>query len=83
MEAEISLIIMSPEHVLEECAVSLVRLPGKSGAFEVLKDHAPLITALDAGDVEYVTSDGGQKKIPVKSGFAEIRKNKVSVCVEL
>ncbi len=83
MEAEISLIIMSPENVLEECTVSLVRLPGKSGAFEVLKDHAPLITALDAGDVEYVTSDGEQKKVPVKSGFAEIRKNKVSVCVEL
>ncbi len=83
MEAEISLIIMSPENVLDECAVSLVRLPGKGGAFEVLKDHAPLITALDAGNVEYVTSDGQQKSVTVKSGFAEIRKNKVSVCVEL
>ena len=83
MEAGISLVIMSPEQVVEECSASFVRLPGKKGAFEVLMNHAPVITALDGGDVEYGTSDGKTKKISVKSGFVEIKDNKVSVCVEL
>ena len=74
---------MSPEHVLEECKASFVRLPGKKGAFEVLVNHAPLITSLDKGDVEYGTSEGDTKKVSVKSGFVEIKDNKVSVCVEL
>lgn len=83
MEAGISLIIMSPEQVLEECEVSKVKLPGKKGAFEVLKNHASLISALDAGDVEYLTSDNEEKKLAIKSGFVEIKDNKVSVCVEI
>lgn len=74
---------MSPESVLEECKVSLLRLPGKKGRFEVLKSHAPLMTSLDSGNVEYVTSAGEEKKLSIKSGFAEIRDDKVSVCVEL
>lgn len=74
---------MSPESVLEECKVSLLRLPGKKGRFEVLKSHAPLMTSLDSGDVEYVTSAGEEKKLSVRSGFVEIRDDKVSVCVEL
>lgn len=83
MEAEISLTVMSPEQVMEECEVSYVKLPGRKGAFEVLPGHAPLITSLEKGTVEYKTSAGEQKTIPVKSGFVEIKGGKVSVCVEL
>lgn len=83
MDAELSLMIMSPENILEECTVSIVRLPGKKGRFEVLKSHAPLISSLEAGDVEYVLTDGETRKISIKSGFVEVRKGKVSVCVEL
>lgn len=82
MENGISLMVMSPEMVLEECSVKLVRLPGRN-PFTVLKNHAPLISVLDAGDVEYETMSGEVKKISIKSGFVEVGKNKVSVCVEL
>ena len=80
---ELSLIIMSPEQVVEQCQVSRVNLPGKKSRFEVLKGHAPLISALENGVVEYVTSGGDYKKLSIKSGFVEILNNKVSVCVEL
>ena len=49
----------------------------------MLKNHAPLISVLDAGDIEYETMSGEVKKISIKSGFVEVGKNKVSVCVEL
>ena len=74
---------MSPEQVLEECEVTFVKLPGKKGGFEVLPGHAPLLTSLEKGNVEYRTSDGEARKISVKSGFVEVKNNKVSVCVEL
>lgn len=83
MEAGISLKIMSPEQVLEECQVSKVKLPGKKDPFVVLKNHASLISALDTGTIEYVTADGETRKLQVKSGFVEVKDNKVSVCVEL
>ena len=56
---------------------------GRKGPFTVLKNHAPLISVLDAGDIEYETMSGEVKKISIKSGFVEVGKNKVSVCVEL
>lgn len=65
MENGISLMVMSPEMVLEECSVKLVRLPGRKGPFTVLKNHAPLISVLDAGDVEYETMSGEVKKISI------------------
>ena len=83
MENGISLMVMSPERVVEKCAAQLVRLPGRKGQFTVLWNHAPLVSVLDAGDIEYETTDGEIKKISVKSGFVEIESNKVSVCVEL
>lgn len=75
--------VMSPERILEDCGVISVRLPGKKGRFEVLRNHASLISSLVAGDVEYQTTGGETKKITVSSGFVEVNKGKVSVCVEL
>ena len=38
--------VYSPEKILFEDTVSSVKLPGIDGTFQVLKDHAPLISAL-------------------------------------
>ena len=56
-------------------------MPGIAGNFEVLKDHAPLITALDAGVIRYGLP-GEEKKLAIKSGFVEVRDNYVTICVE-
>jgi F-type H+-transporting ATPase subunit epsilon len=52
------------------------------GPFEVLKDHAPLISSLEKGDIVYV-SEGREQRLPIASGFVEVRDNQVDVCVEL
>ena len=49
----------------------------------VLKDHAPLITSLDPGMVRWVDTDGKEGSVTITSGFVEVRKNTVSVYVEL
>ena len=78
----ISLHIVSPEGTLVEQAVSAVTLPGTLGPFEVLKDHAALISSLDKGDIVYV-SDGKESRLSIAEGFVEVRNNQVDVCVEV
>jgi F-type H+-transporting ATPase subunit epsilon len=77
----IALHILSPEGTLVRSDVSLVSLPGMQSPFTVLPGHAALVTALVAGDVRYV-EDGTEKRIPVKEGFAEVKDDTVTVCVE-
>ena len=78
----IKLHIVSPEGTLVKTTVSAVTLPGTLGPFEVLKDHAALISSLDKGDIVYV-SDGREHLVPIAEGFVEVRNNRVDVCVEV
>ena len=78
----IHLHIVSPEGTLVEQAVSAVTLPGTLGPFEVLKNHAALISSLEKGDIVYV-SEGAEQRLPIASGFVEVRDNKVVACVEV
>ena len=78
----IHLHIVSPEGTLVEQAVSAVTLPGTLGPFEVLKNHAALISSLEKGEIVYV-SEGAEQRLPIASGFVEVRDNQVDVCVEV
>ena len=79
--AQLTVSIYSPERkLLEEPAVS-VGLPGKKGAFTVLRGHANLVAELEAG-VVHVQTGQREELYVVDSGFAEIKNNKVIVLVE-
>lgn len=78
---ELQLKIVSPEKVLFDGKVRVVKLPGTEGAFSILSGHAPLISSLRSGDVEY-ESGGKTEKITITGGFTEVNKNLVTVCVE-
>lgn len=81
----ISLQILSPERELVHESVVSVELPGTLGRFEVLKDHAPLISSLDKGDILYKMDQGEERegKVSISSGFVEICDNHVFACVEI
>lgn len=75
------LTIVSPEKTIFSGTVSSVLLPGAKGNFEVLEDHAPLISSLEEGTIR-VKSDDKDIYFDVKSGFVELALNVVTVCVE-
>lgn len=80
---ELQLKIVSPEKVLFDGKVYLVQLPGTEGSFSILHNHAPIISVLQKGDVIYqVQKDGESKSISINSGFVEVNKNLVTVCIE-
>ena len=71
-----------PEKVVYEGEVDSVLVPGTKGPFEILNDHAAIVSTLEKGVVEIGTSQGKQQ-IPISNGFVEVHKNNVSICAEL
>lgn len=80
--SEIVLDVISPERTVVHASVDAVELPGTKGRFEVLKDHAPLISSLEKGEIVFRSGEGTDK-VAISSGFVEISDNHVVACVEL
>ncbi len=78
---DISLKIVSPMETLIDTKVSIVTLPGRKGAFQVLKDHAPLLSSLSKGSIVYVDAEG-EHTVDILSGFVEVLDNEVFAAVE-
>ena len=73
-------VIVSPERTLYNGEAEGVIVPGDSGCFEILKDHAPAISTLSNGVV--VLRGNQPMEIPDNGGFVEVARNEVSLCVE-
>ena len=74
--------IVSPEKVMYTGEVESVQVPGTLGSFEILTDHAPIISSLQKGVIEYTTKEG-KKQLAIAAGFVEVQKNEVRICVEV
>ena len=69
--------IVTPERVEFDGQVERVVVPGTQGQFEILTNHAPIISTLQKGIVVYDVNE-----LPILGGFVEVQKNEVSLCVE-
>ena len=74
--------IVSPQKIEFQGEVESVLVPGVLGQFEILTNHAPIISSLTVGDVTYATKEGKQT-LRIAGGFVAVQKNEVSLCVEL
>ena len=74
--------IVSPEKVEYDGAAERILVPGTMGQFEILNDHAPIISTLQKGTVEYFNREG-KSSLEIQGGLVEVQKNQVSLCVEL
>ncbi len=70
--------ILTPEKKIFEGDVSIVTFPGVDGSFQVLDNHAPLISLLQKGVVEF-KSNAGSQRVDISGGVVEVLKNKVIV----
>ncbi len=78
----LNLRIVSPEKVEFVGQVDSVVVPGTSGEFEILTNHAPIISTLDSGRITFFDSEG-EHEVKTTGSFVEVQKNNVNVCVEL
>ena len=75
------LTIVTPEKTIYDGEAISVAVPGTKGAFEVLDNHAPIISSLQGGVITVKTADGVQE-FTVRSGCIEVARNSVSICAE-
>ena len=78
----LTLRIVSPERIVFTGEVDSVMVPGAVGPFEILNNHAPIISTLVEGKVEY-TVKGVKTELHIVGGFVEVKKNNVDLCVEI
>jgi F-type H+-transporting ATPase subunit epsilon len=71
--------IVSPDRELYSGEIDYVQMPGSKGSFGILKNHAPMIATLAAGDIFIKETGGSEKNITVKGGVIEVLKNKIMV----
>ena len=78
----ITLKIFTPDGILYDDEVESVTLSSPKGPFTVLIHHAPIISSLVKGKIEYKVDDDNTSMIDVNSGFVEVKNNIVTVCLE-
>jgi F-type H+-transporting ATPase subunit epsilon len=69
--------IITPDKKVFEGDIRSVRVPGKKGSFQVLKDHAPIISTLENGSVFVVGEDGSETIFEVTGGVIEVKSNRI------
>jgi F-type H+-transporting ATPase subunit epsilon len=73
--------LVSPERVLLSEDAEQVVVPGVQGDFAVLPGHAPVISTLRPGVLE-IRLPGGARRIFVKTGFAEVEPDRLTILAE-
>ncbi|MDV7186319.1 F0F1 ATP synthase subunit epsilon [Lutibacter sp. TH_r2] len=88
--------IVTPEATLLNSEVESVMVPGINGEFQMLNNHAPIVSLLVEGTVRF---KGGEVKIeeafeskftntkeeyalPIKSGTIEMKENKIIILAD-
>lgn len=71
--------IVTPEQVILDTDVRLIQLPGLDGWFEVMENHAPIISALKPGKVRYIDMDNQEKTIEISGGFFGMENNEARI----
>ena len=74
--------IITPDKRIYSGKVKLVQLPGSKGSFEILKNHAPIISTLDKGKIKVVEETGQILFFEVDGGVVENKDNKIIVLAE-
>jgi F-type H+-transporting ATPase subunit epsilon len=74
--------IVTPDKKVFEGEVDSATFPGSKGSFQVLANHAPLISTLATGKITYVTKSQGAHSLQVEGGVVEVLNNKITVLAE-
>jgi F-type H+-transporting ATPase subunit epsilon len=75
----VKLEIITPEKRLFEGKVKLVQVPGAKGSFEILNNHAPIISTLTSGKIKVILETDKQEFFEITSGMVEVKSNIITI----
>ncbi|MCD4729143.1 MAG: ATP synthase F1 subunit epsilon [Bacteroidales bacterium] len=71
--------IINPDETIFSGEADVVQLPGKDGSFEILNNHAPLISVLKEGKIKVVDKNKKTQFFEIKGGVIEVLRNKILI----
>ena len=74
--------IIAPQRVVFKGEVTSFSAPGIVGGFQVLYNHAPLLSSLVIGEVKIKEAGGSESRYAVSGGFVEVRENQILLLAE-
>ena len=83
MADSIQIEIVTPERKVIEDTATEITVPGKGGYLGILPGHAPLISELAVGAIDYRTPSGQQHHLSCAWGFVEVLPEKVTILAEV
>lgn len=79
---ELLLEIITPSKVAYTANIKSVTIPGTMGSFQVLYNHAPLISSFEIGLIKIVEENGTVRYFATDGGTVEVKDNRVLVLAE-
>ncbi len=74
--------VITPEKTIFSGKVSLVQLPGSSGSFEILNNHAPLVASLKKGSIKVKDIDNKVSFIEINGGTVQVEDNVILILAD-
>lgn len=74
--------LLTPQSPIFDGKVISVIVPGKKAPFQVLYDHAPIVSELEPGIVEVKDENDNTLYFAISSGFITVEKNSISIFVD-
>lgn len=81
-EKPFKLEIIAPDRIVYRDEATSLSAPGVMGGFQVLYNHAPMLAALEVGQLKVRDKNGIDIVYATSGGFVEVRDNAVTVLVE-
>ena len=74
--------ILTPEEKVFNGEVRSVQVPGKSGRFEMLNNHMPIVSSLNKGSIKITDTNNKIQEIKINSGVIELKNNTIIILAE-
>lgn len=74
--------IVTPDSKVFDGEIKMLKVPGTSGSFALLHNHAPIISTLEKGKIKFVEENGKESFFDIDSGIIEVKDNNIIVLVE-
>lgn len=74
--------VITPTAKIYDGEVTRVRVPGTKGSFEILNNHAAVISTLENGKVRITDAKNNQQFLQIKGGLIEVLKNNITLLTE-
>jgi F-type H+-transporting ATPase subunit epsilon len=71
--------IISPSKVAYSNEITRVLVPGTKGSFEILKNHAPIISTLNKGVISIIDEKGSKINFEMDGGLIECNANEIVI----